>query len=319
MIFRVGTSDLTTGGMVSRWQKVMLARFRSYAKASDGSPLKVDGYFGLDDSAVQKEYQRRTGQPLTGGVSDRDLAALGLSRPVVFTVEGHMSNMWAGPCAFSAKALEDEGVCRWQPVGYNTTKLPFDNKSGINEFARLLADTTVLPPNTPWGAYIFSQGGIVGSETFMQHIFPEGGKLHWRLKDCRGVVAFGNPYRENSVIAEWVPDPPRPGTQGISNRRMVNTPSWWKEHSRHGDLYAENEVSDAGEDKTAIYMAVQNQWTGDADALLSQVLEIVKRPIPEVISMVRAILSGIMFLGKMGPHGMYDLGPCIDYMRSRLR
>jgi hypothetical protein len=319
LIIKVGTSDLSTGGQVSRWQKKMLARFRSYAKAADGGPLRVDGYFGNDDAAVQREYERRTRQPVDGIVSDADLASLGLARPVMFTVEGHMSSMWAGPCAVTAKVLEDEGVCRWQPVGYDNTRLPFNNKSGIDELFRLVSDTTLLPPGTPWSVAIFSQGGIVGSEFFMQHVLPDTGRLHWRLKDCRGVIAFGNPYRERDVIAEWVPDPPRRGTQGISNRRMVNTPPWWKEHSRRGDLYAENEVSDAGEDKTAIYMAVQSQWTGDPDSLLNQMMEIVHRPIPEVIAMVRAILSGAMFLGNMGPHGAYDLAPGIDWMRTRLQ
>ncbi|SPX87720.1 bacteriophage protein [Mycobacteroides abscessus] len=30
------------GEVVARWQRVMLARYASYAKAADGGPLKVD-------------------------------------------------------------------------------------------------------------------------------------------------------------------------------------------------------------------------------------------------------------------------------------
>lgn len=239
-------------------------------------------------------------------------------RPVLFTVEGHMSDMFQGPCAETARILESEGVCRWQPVGYNNTALPFDNASGQNELRRLLSDTVLLPPGTPWGMAIFSQGGIVGSKFFLEDVRPESGALHWRFKDFRGCLAHGNPYRENSVIADWVPDPPRPNTQGISDVRMTNTPANWKEVARHGDLYAENTVDDAGEDKTAVYKIVQNQWWGGPDSIFMQVFEIVQRPAQEVIAMIQAITSGVMFLANMTPHGGYDLGPGIEFMRSRL-
>lgn len=69
----------------------MRARFKSYALAADGGPLKIDSYYGNDDAAVQKEYERRTKQVVDGVVSDADLAALGLAKPIIFTVEGHTS------------------------------------------------------------------------------------------------------------------------------------------------------------------------------------------------------------------------------------
>lgn len=238
-------------------------------------------------------------------------------KPVMFTVEGHMSSMWVGPCAEVARFLEGEGVVRWQPVGYNTVALPFDNASGVTELRRLLSDTTLLPPGTPWGMAIFSQGGIVGSSLWLSDIAPPDGRLHWRLKDWRGTLAFGNPYRQQGRVAEWIIDPPRAATMGISNVRMTDTPQEWKEVARRGDLYTENEPGDSGEMKTAIYMAVQNQWTGDPDSLLNQLLELYQRPVPEFLAMVKAITSGVMFLGNMTPHGGYDLRPCIDFMRAR--
>jgi hypothetical protein len=75
------------GELVGRWQRLVLARFPSYAKAADGGPLKVDLYFGYDDQAVQKEYQRRTNQPQNGIVSQADLVKLGLTP--VFCVSPH--------------------------------------------------------------------------------------------------------------------------------------------------------------------------------------------------------------------------------------
>lgn len=236
-----------------------------------------------------------------------------------FSIEGHLSNMWFGPCAEMGRILEAEGACKWQPVGYDNVALPFNNASGIDEFCRLLADKTVLPPDTPWGAAIFSQGAIVGSETFMRHVFNPRGKLNWRLKDWKGTVAFGSPYREKDVVAEWVFDPPAAGTRGISNVRMTNTPAHWKEVSRRGDIYTENEETDSGEWKTAVYMAVQNQWSGDVDSMLSQIGEFIERPITELIAIFQAIISGVLFAGNMQSHGGYDLRPCVDFMRDRLR
>ena len=74
MSLRLGSN----GQIVTAWQTAMVRRFARYAKESDGSPLRIDGYYGYSDEAVQREYQRRTSQTVTGIVSDGDLAALGL-------------------------------------------------------------------------------------------------------------------------------------------------------------------------------------------------------------------------------------------------
>lgn len=81
MTLQLGSS----GPLVKAWQQTMLARFRGYAKAADGGPLKADAYFGYDDQAVQREYEYRTGQPMDGVVSDADILALRLAR---FRIQG---------------------------------------------------------------------------------------------------------------------------------------------------------------------------------------------------------------------------------------
>lgn len=239
------------------------------------------------------------------------------ARPVIFTIEGHMSNMWIGPCAETARILEGQGVCRWQPVGYNSASLPFD-KSAQNEFRRLLSDTGLLPPGTGWGMVIYSRGGIAGSEVFMNDILPVHGSLHWRLKDLKRVVAFGNPWRERDKIAPWIPTNVRPkdGTQGISDQRMERTPDFWMEVAKTGDIYAENTVDDAGENKTAIYKIVQNEWWGGPDSIFMQVFEVATSPITETIAIIKAITSGIMFAVNTSPHAGFDLGPVIEHMRG---
>lgn len=251
--------------------------------------------------------------------------------PIIFTVEGHGSDMFTGPCAFTAQALEAQGVCHVKPIGYDSGALPFDNESGINELVNQLGRTSIegppgvmwpFPSGTNWGIIIFSQGGIIGSEFLLRHVLPDTSRLHWRLKDLKRSLAFGNPYRELNQCASWVPDPPRQNTRGISDVHLDATKipalaAIHREVARHGDLYAENEVSDSGEMKTAIYKIVQNQWWGGSDSIFEQIMELVSpRLFQEAIAVFQAIVSGAMFLGNMGPHGMYDLGPTIEWMRG---
>ena len=293
-------SDLFTPELTAEVRRVQ-AVYRSEGKP--GAPKYIDGVVNL-------EFKYDVGL----------LPRPEKPKPIIFTVEGHMSNPWNGPCAYTASALEQQGVCRWQPVGYNTTALPFDNNSGIREFTRLLNATTMdngvpFPAGTPWGMLIFPQGGIVGCETFLRM----RAQNHWRLKDLKGAIAFGNPYREKDVIAPWVPDPPKPGTQGISDRRMTDTPEFWREHARHGDLYAENPDDEVGLNRSSIYKIVaESSWSGGPAGMLSRITDLISDPTDGVIDIAKAIIGGGMFLLNMGPHGIYDLGPCIDFMRDRV-
>lgn len=245
-------------------------------------------------------------------------------KPIVFTVEGHMSNPWNGPCAYTASALEQQGLCWWQPVHYDTQALPFNNASGVRAFDALLNRTELddgrggkrpFPAGTPWGMIIFSQGGIVGCKQFI----AMRRQNHWRLNDLKAVVAYGNPYREKDVIAPWVPDPPKAGTQGISDTRMTDTPEYWREHARHGDMYAENPDNEVGLNRSAIYKIVaESSWSGGPAGLLDRVIDLMQDPTDGVLDIAKAIIGGAMFLGNMGPHGIYDLGPDTDFMRDRL-
>lgn len=242
-------------------------------------------------------------------------------RPIIFTVEGHMSRFDVGPCAWIASTLEQQGVCWWQPIGYNTTKLPFDNASGRNELARLIGATTLdngrpFPAGTPWGLIGFSQGAIITNSVFLDRIRPAGGSLHWRLDSLTRAIAFGDPYREKNADAGWWPDPPKPNTQGISDVRMTDTPHWWKSANRTGDLYTENPDDETGLYRTSIYkIAAENSWSGGPAGLLQRLLDLMT-PTDDLLPVVKAILGGVMFLGNMAPHGGYDLGAPLEYMRG---
>ena len=306
--------------------KTFLRRKFSYARDLDDSRV-YDGHLVTVVAEMQARYaaQGKIGAHVPGVINVETKYAMGYlprpvkPKPVVFTVEGHLASMWNGPAADVGRAAELEGVAKWQPVGYDNVSLPFRNWTGTTELRRLLADRTLLPPGTPWAMCIYSQGAIVGSTVWLQDILPATGSLHWRLKDWRATVAFGNPYRERDVVAPWVSNPPRPGTQGISPTRMTDTPAAWREVAHRGDIYAENTPDDAGEHKTSIYLAVMNRWSGHPDSLLSQLVEIVQRPIPETLALIDAVTSGVMFLGDMSPHAGYNLAPCIDHVRTALK
>jgi hypothetical protein len=77
-------------------------------------------------------------------------------KPIIFTVEGHMSNMFFGPCAQTAGELEQEGFVHWKPVGdWDTTALPFKNGTGVEALFRQLNSAFIegppIDPNNPDG------------------------------------------------------------------------------------------------------------------------------------------------------------------------
>jgi hypothetical protein len=306
----------------------MLRRFRSYALGVDGLPLRNDGYFGLDEAKVQREYEHRTGQAQDGVVSDHDLGALGLAQPIIFTVEGHASNMWFGPTASVASTLQSQGVAYWQPVGYDVNALPFNNKSGVGELARLLGSTamdngTPFPPGTPWGIVGFSQGAMIVAEFMMQYILA--GSLSWRLKDFKRGLCFGNPRRETNKECSWARNPVKPGTEGIMGQGglfvTTGTPieGRWAEHANKGDMFAENAEDREGLDKTAIAKIVcENSWAGGQAGILARVLKLLGNPTGESIPALMAAVSAIMFLAaNPNPHYSTVADPGdIEWMRA---
>jgi hypothetical protein len=315
------------GPVVSRWTDVMLKRFRSYALGVDGQPLRNDGYFGYDEEKVQKEYERRTKQTPDGIVSDHDLGALGLAQPVIFTVEGHLSNMWFGPCADNARRLQQEGKAYWQPVGYNSNKIPFDNPSGVRELARLISasrlpDGTPFPPGTPWGIIGFSQGAMVVSDFLEQQIL--NGPLKWRLKDLRRSLCLGNPRREFGKCAPWADNPPPTNTGGILlSGQFVTTGTPLEgihaENANAKDLFAQNTMDKAGLTKEAIARIItQNSWIGGPSAIFARVLALLGNIPSESIAAVKATISAIMFLASNpNPHYTTTAEPGdVEWMRG---
>jgi hypothetical protein len=89
------------------------------------------------------------------------------------------------------------------------------------------------------------------------------------------------------------------------------------EHSRHGDLYAENPDDEVGLNCTAIYKIVsESSWSGGPAGMLTRIIDVLGNPFDGFYDIARAIIRGAMFVGNMGSHGMYDLGPCVEWMRG---
>lgn len=334
MSLRLGSND----PVVLAWQQVMLKRFTSYAKAADGGKLRADAYFGQDDLAVHQEWQRRTHRAVTAVVSDEELALLGVIAkpkvlPVMFTVEGHLSNMFAGPVADTATQLEREGVCRHQPIGYNNGALPFDNASGTRELARLVGLTkldngTPFPAGTPWSIGCYSQGDITAFDFYVSYLLP-GQSLAWRLKDLRGVLAYGGPCRATDSIAPWARSwAPKTGTHGLDPYRRFGAkgfpakPDNWVDVYRAGDIFAENGDDKASAVKAAVYQAVaRGDVFSNPYSLAVQIADLFLVPFDQVLAMVMAIISGIGFLadGNGAPHyAPYDITGGVDWMRRCL-
>ncbi len=239
-------------------------------------------------------------------------------KPVIFTVEGHLSDMLIGPAYFTAKTLEDMGLVRVQPIGYDNVALPFRTQTGIDELTRCVNDPVILPPTAPWLTFGFSQGSIATSTYYLDHIRPN--RTTGKFANWKGGINFGNPYRELNVCAPWVPDPPKPGTEGLSPRRIDNTPPELAEVSRTGDMYAEvKDENPATEHMRAIYQAAaENKWLGPGDTLGEQIAEIVTNPFGELWPLFTAMANGVRFVGNMSPHGAYDLAPCVAFARKLL-
>ncbi|UOW93367.1 lysin B [Mycobacterium phage Labelle] len=250
--------------------------------------------------------------------------------PIHFSVEGHMSDMWIGPAAYVGEVLRAENRALHFPTGYDNRALPFNNKSGVEQLVQRVGATEFFidgkvikfPPGTPWTASAFSQGAMIWCDFYRQYLMP-GKPLHWRLKDLRAVICCGNPDREKGVCVDWIPDKPDPDRQGIMDdeNRMVNTPWYWLELARKGDMYTDNESSgERGLNKTAIAKIItQNKWSGGPAGLLARVTDLLVNPIDDVIPITLALYDAIRFgAGGIRAHGGYDMEPAVQFCRERL-
>lgn len=333
-------------------------RFRAYARAmfrSYAGHLADNNKFDEELDAMVREMQRRyleAGKLVVGlyipGVLDLPTQEVcGFRKkgtkilPLIFTVEGHMSNMFFGPVASNAETLQNQGVCYWKPIWYANGDLPFNNKSGINELLNQVGSLRIagpeingvqvwwdFGPTVPWGIEGFSQGAMIVSEFMEQHVLPENGRLHWRLATFKRGLALGNPRREYGVCAPWADNPPESNTQGImgdlkGKGTFVTTGTAlqgrWAENANDDDMFAENTRDSKGMDKTAIAKIItENSWFGGEAALMARLLALLGNPVGEGLAAALALISAIRFLAaNPNPHYTTVAEPGdIEWMRG---
>lgn len=295
---------------IRKIKKYMRDMFRSYAGHLADTEL-----YDQEMVLAVMEMQRRYGIPVTGYIGYSTKVKMGYlkpPRPTLITINGAGVPWWVGPQADIARAVEHKYY--WQPIGFDSKPVPMG--PGV---AQARAETGVQLDRHPgkFSMVIYSMGALAGSKFFKYDMLPEDGAYHHRLPDLEKVVAIGNPYRERNVAWNVDNKTAKPGTQGISDDRLVNTPTWWREMAHTGDIYTENEVSNAGEFKTSIYKLIQGQLIGGQDSLFSQLIELVGNPFGEGWAAAMAIVSGIKFAAAgTGPHVNYPIQPAIDYLRA---
>jgi hypothetical protein len=290
----------SSGPMVAAWQATMLARFKSYALAADGGPLKVDAYYGNDDQAVQREYERRTNQAQDGKVDDIDLHGLGLL-PTLLSIHGTGQPDPFGigyPADIARRCLD---LYWWQPVGnYPARAVPMDESAddGEREAVRLISDPVIVPG--PVAFVDYSQGAICGGRVRNR---MRAGKLRGQLI---GAASFGNPMRPAGSYAGNVD----PGGHGIDPTLETASEPFCLNLAAKGDLYTTCPDGNVGEMERAIFNAVFRRWTGK-DSVPEQLWEMVTNPIPEVAAAGKALWNGGLFVVRgTGPHVRYHLDEC---------
>lgn len=319
---------------VIRDTKLKLRQKFSYAKKLDDTE-----YFGEDLKAVLAEYQAKKNAAnklglRTDGVLDwATQVSLGIINPnpptkkpqrgVLLTVQGTGVDMWTGYPADTARAVQD--LFYWQPIG-NYSAAPFPMKPSYDQGIEELVVQCRRFAGKPKVLAGYSQGAICTSRVWRDEVVNPAGRLHDLKDEFVAAVTWGNPDRENKVangnrIAGW----PVPEGRGITDHRLENTPPWWMDFA-HGanspwgrDLYTDAPDDLAGQDMTAIWHIVENVKFDGTNGILERVLNILERPLVEIVPMFQAVMyAGMFFMGSppTGPHINYDIDPAVRYLRS---
>ena len=259
------------------------------------------------------------------------------TKPIIFSVEGHMSNMFAGPSADTATVLEKEGLVHHQPIGYDNGALPFNNNSGVQGLAQLVAGQ-VMPNDVPfaedcdWYITGFSQGMIVVFD-FCDKYLKDGQPLAHRRKYLKGILANGNPNRAEGSVAPWaIPWVKNPDTHGLDPYKRFKLPGCFNPDDygipmvdvwREGDIFAQNGDDDASQAKAAVYeAAARGDLFSNPTSIVAQIASVFSRPFEEIWGIFMAIVSGIGFLatGPNNPHySPYDISGGINWMRGLIQ
>lgn len=233
----------------------------------------------------------------------------------------------------------------WQPVGYPAAVLPMGKsvEAGRAEVNRLLAmheRSGLCPPGWPFYLSGYSQGAIVTGEVLAKDILDPAGAHHGRLKDCRGVINFGDPLRcpglaRGNEIAK-LPAPKeldKQTTGGIAGPACLTAEQSELVYScaLDGDLYACAPVGadpwhhepEVGKVETRIYQFIQNGSLVKGLWYIAEgIAEECEMPVSHTIAHMQAIINGLKFAaaGTAAPHWQYGpfVAPLIEWVRQQI-
>lgn len=305
---------------VAEIQKYLAHKFASYA-----GDLVATGTYDAATAAAVLEMQGRYGLPATGVFDYASQLKSGFIKPTpkpripFFTVEGHMSDMWAGPVAGTAEALEQEGRVAHFPTGYNNGAIPFDNKSGEVELTNRV--NTFAPPGTKFVIGGFSQGSMVVTDYMVNELIGSD-----REQDCLGVLLYGNPCRSRGSVAPWsVAQAGPPENAGMEPKVRLDllglTPKFpVMDVYRKGDMFSDNEPTEEGALKSACYEAIARSNVFSQFSIASEIAKAFGKPVDFVIGVFEAIFSALGFLASQNnPHySPFDISGGIDWVRGLL-
>lgn len=304
------------GPLVSAWQHLMAARFKSYALAADGGPLRVDGFYGYDDRDVQREYERRTGQLVDGIVSDHDLQALGLTdappppppRHALLTFRGTGGIIGQDYTSRVAQLCSD--VVEEIPIDYPAAMggIPVGAASNPGAPSGRKCVEIAVEMGRAWirsnertfilGGY--SLGAIAASK-LRADLLP-GGILEDHADRYAGGYCIGNPARQfgHTFYLGAIP-----GGYGIADWHLPEQAcTWdWCELVDPGDLYANASGGEVGDILRTAYRLVMDTEVSDpigtAVKLIPNLLRIVNEagielPVPNVPGILTGALAGLL-------------------------
>jgi hypothetical protein len=231
-----------------------------------------------------------------------------------------MSDMWSGPVAGTAEALEAEGRVTHLPTGYDDGAIPFDNKSGSDELANRVQ--TFAPPGTKHVIAGFSQGAMVVTDYLINIIGTPA------EDDILGVLYYGNPTRSRGSVAPWSrAQAGPPENAGMDPKVRFDVLGLKPKFPvmdvyRKGDMFSDNEPTEEGALKSACYEAIaRSDFFGNQFSIAAEIAQAFVKPVDFVIATFEAIFSALGFLANQGnnPHySPFDISGGIDWVRSIL-
>jgi len=311
------------GPLVRAWQETMVRRFPSYARESDGTPLRIDSYFGFSDRDVQREYQRRTGQPITGKVTDSDLAALKIAVPV--PRQRHLAIVFRGTggvigqdlvsltCQGAADLVEERNpdfpaTMGGIPVGaasdvrglsaLKAAQIGFEaGKGEILAALRVNPNRRIVIGGYSWGAYVAAM-----LREWLHKTHPDNYLCSFSFGDP--TRPFGGSYYLGAI----------PAGQGISSWRYGDPLDYrhcWLSHP--GDMYADVPLGDAGNIMdTAFDMVVGTQLSdpvATAKAILPNIPIILREAGVEIPDALKGLAGGVNGLTQVFLPMLIDMLP----------